>query len=416
VEKKMQNSKITPYFMWLSALSFFAFQFILRLWIGINTENIMQQFNIGAELIGKLASSYNYGYSLSQIPMAILLDKFGGRRVLSFFAIICGIAHITFALTTNFELALYARFMIGVGSACGFLGVSKILTDWFSRESYSKMIGYSFTIGLLGAIYGGRPVASLLISYKYQEVAQALGIVSVVIGILCFAIIRDSKRTLKIEKLEISGCIEVLKSPFIWGLAVSSFLLVGVLEAYADVWGVSYLINTYNLEKDTAAGIASFVYIGMLFGGPILAYVGKKIGDLTVVIISGFILAGLFQLQLASLTSDVTIMSIISFILGIFCCYQVLVFAIGTSLVTDKNLGFTVAFINSINMLGGAFFHTIIGKLMSAMWKGEKTDNGVLLYPLDAYTISLSSITYSAIVGSIILLLLYKTHKRITNK
>ncbi|MDR2978383.1 MAG: hypothetical protein LBU56_03115 [Rickettsiales bacterium] len=63
----------------------------------------------------------------------------------------------------------------------------------------------------------------------------------------------------------------VLTSRLIWCLAFSNFLVISSLEGFADVWGVQYLMTIYNLNKGDTAGIISFVFFGMLFGGPLLA-------------------------------------------------------------------------------------------------------------------------------------------------
>ena len=131
--------KYLPFFMWLWPLLFFAYQFILRLWPGLMMHQIMNQFSIDASHFGLLAAFYYYGYSIMQIPVAILLDRFSARRIIFIFAVLCGLATLTFTYTSNFYLALLSRFLIGVGSAVGFLGVSKVLSEWFPKAQYAKV-------------------------------------------------------------------------------------------------------------------------------------------------------------------------------------------------------------------------------------------------------------------------------------
>ena len=149
--------KYLPFFMWLFPLLFFAYQFILRLWPGLMMNQIMDQFSIDASHFGMLAAFYYYGYSVMQIPVAILLDRFSARRIIFVFAVLCGLAALIFTYTSNFYLALLSRFLIGAGSSVGFLGVSKVLSEWFPKVQYARMIGFSFTFGLMGGIYGADP-------------------------------------------------------------------------------------------------------------------------------------------------------------------------------------------------------------------------------------------------------------------
>jgi len=161
--------KYLPFLMWLFPLFFFSYQFILRLWPGLMMDQIMDQFAIDATSFGVLAACYYYGYAGMQIPIAVLLDWFGARYMVFLFAVICGLATILFTYSDNFYFALLSRFLIGAGSAVGFLGVSKVVSEWFSKEHYARMIGFSFTFGLMGAIYGGKPVSLLIETYNWED-------------------------------------------------------------------------------------------------------------------------------------------------------------------------------------------------------------------------------------------------------
>lgn len=208
----------------------------------------------------------------------------------------------------------------------------------------------------------------------------------------------------------------VLTSRLIWCLAFSNFLMVGSLEGFADVWGVQYLMTIYNLNKGVAAGVISFVFFGMLFGGPLLAWLSKKLGNYVIIIMCGFGMILAFILLLMSKTYNALALSCLFFFVGIVCCYQLVVFAVGSELVAKKNLGIAIAFLNSINMLGGSFFHTVIGKILDLSWPGALDKNGVKLYDLYAYRYALSAIPICACLGAIIVLVISIKTKKLTNE
>ena len=79
--------KYLPFLMWFFPLSFFAYQFILRLWPGLMMHQIMEQFSIDASHFGLLAAFYYYGYASMQIPVAVLLDRFSARYIVFAFAV-----------------------------------------------------------------------------------------------------------------------------------------------------------------------------------------------------------------------------------------------------------------------------------------------------------------------------------------
>lgn len=397
--------KFYPWLMWSLPLAFFAYQFILRLWPGLMMHQIMEQFMIDATAFGMLAAFYYYGYAGMQIPVAILLDKFSPRSVVFIFASLCGLATLLFTLTTNFYLAVLARFLVGVGSAVGFLAISKVVSEWFPKEKYARMIGLSFSFGLLGAVYGGKPVSALIENYSWQSVALTLAGVSIAIALTALIILRSPStglHTNQDEQYHLSNFKSILTSPLIWTLAIANLLMVGSLEGFADVWGVQYLMNAYAIEKGDAAGLVSFIFIGMLFGGPLLALLSKRLGNYPVITACGVGMALVFSYLLFSKTYHPILIPALFFVIGIMCCYQVIVFAAGAHLVSARNLGVTVAFLNCINMLGGSFFHSLIGSLMDFFWTGSVQPDGLRVYELSVYKSALGIVPVCALIGAVL--------------
>jgi MFS family permease len=402
--------------MWLFPVSFFAYQFILRLWPGLMMQPIMAQFSIGATDFGLLAAFYYYGYAAMQIPVAMLLDRFGARLIIFLFAGLCGLATLSFTYTSHFYIALISRLLVGVGSAAGFLSVSKVVSQWFPKAEYASMIGLSFTVGLMGAIYGGKPIGLLIEHYSPTTIAVTLAIVSLFLGTLTLLGLRAPQETPKIAEENHSrftlSRFKAILSPALWALALANLLMVGALEGFADVWGVPYLMTAYDLTKSDAAGTISSVFFGMLIGGPLLALISKRLGVYPVIILSGIGMAGAFFILLwADLPYSPWLFSGLFFVVGILCCYQVIVFAAGSNLVPPASLGITIAFLNCINMFGGSFFHTFIGRLMDIFWTGVFSLDGLRHYDLSTYHAALSLIPICALIGAALVTWISRQHQ-----
>lgn len=439
--KKLLPNGYAPFLMWFFPLLFFAYQFILRLWPGLMINEIIEQFSIDATSFGLLAALYYYGYAGMQIPVAMLLDRFSARNIVFFFALICGIATMFFTYTDTWYVACISRFFIGVGSAAGFLSVSKVVSEWFPKSQYANMIGFSFTFGLMGAIYGGKPVSILISTYSWQHVALTLAFVSICIGLITFLILRSpnqkqiaklkeinqSEREIdasKKDNLDLSSKIEeihmkfsdfkiLISMPIIWLLGAVTLLMVGSLEGFADVWGVPYLTTVYHLEKSEAAGLISFIFIGMLFGGPLLALCARKFGNYTVIGYCGATIAIIFVIILSNVLYNWWLFAILFFIVGLACCYQVIIFASGTDLVKAKYTGVVVAFLNSVNMFGGSFFHTFIGTFMDIFWTGALDKDGLREYSISSYQGGLAIIPICSILGVLIIFFVSKRNTKI---
>jgi MFS family permease len=407
-------SRFQPWFMWFVAVLFFAYQFIMRVFPGLCISEIMQKFHIDAMDYGLLASMYYYGYAGMQIPIALLLDRFGPRLIISLCCLVCSFAVFLFVWTENWHLVLLARFLIGAGSAAGFLGASKIISLWFPFHVYARMVGLTFSLGLVGAIYGGMPVSHLITLYGWENVLLMIGSVGLLLTVLIALSIKKYKVAFLYESPSFFKSFHSLLSmPSLLLMAIGNLLMVGPLEGFADVWGVAYLMKVYGCDQAEASFVTSAIFTGMLLGGPLLAYLADRLKvAYQMTALCGILMALFFAIMLLSKGQlSCTILYAMMLTVGILCCYQVLVFSIGTAIVPPPLRNITVAFLNCINMLGGAFFHTLIGSLMDIFWKGGLRD-GHRIYEAHAYAFALGSIPLAAFIGGVIFLFLRPNGKK----
>lgn len=416
--------RFVPWMMWGIATLFFAYQFIMRLAPGLVMPELMQKFQIKATDYGLFAAAYYFAYSGMQIPVALMLDRLGPRWVITCCALACSLGTLMLVYTDHWQIALVSRFLIGAGSAAGFLGASKVISTWFPEEKYTRMVGLTFTFGLLGAVYGGKPVSSLIATFGWSKVLAMVGWLGLVVSALVALLIKNtheqktsanadnntnnasnSKSSLSSARQSNSLLVELktlLCHRKLVLLALANLLMVGALEGFADVWGVPFLTAVQGISKEEAAQIVSFVFVGMLFGGPILAFMADKIrSSYKVTSLAGMLICVIFVvLLLYNKYLSTNSLYVLLFLTGILCCYQVLVFSIGVSLVPKHLSGITVAFLNCINMLGGSFFHSTIGFILDLNWQ-EELSNAVRVYDASAFTIALSIIPVTALVGGI---------------
>ncbi|WP_052564133.1 MFS transporter [Holospora obtusa] len=401
------------HFNWIKAclklfipLLFFGYQFILRRWPGLMMETMMKQFSVNATEFGMLASMYYYGYAGMQLPIAFLCGRLEMRVVLCFCALLCSIGLSILTYTHHVYLAMIAQFFIGSGSAAGFLCAAEAISLWFPKERYGQVMGVSVAFGLLGAIYGGQPVRSLLDLYPWQFVA--FGIVGVGCLISFSALWLPSSA--KHHSVEASGGFcDIFKNPILIFLGIANLLMVGVLEGFADVWAGPFLVQNYGLSASHSAGIASWIFKGMMIGSPIVAFLAKYFGNYAVIVACGISMSGAFLLLLFS-SVPLWSLPLLFVILGIGCCYQILIFVAARDWCPAHKIGAGLAFLNTLNMLGGAFFHPIIGFFVDHL-------NNKISLKL-TYTYALSIIPLCGIVGMIMVFCVgwYYRRKIVHNK
>jgi len=404
------TSSFQAWSMWAVAMSFFAYQFIMRLFPGLVMHDVLREYQVDATSFGVLSSMYYFGYAGMQIPIAILLDRFGPRVVITISSALCAAATLLFVSANSWSVLLLARFLIGVGSTAGFLGTSKVISMVFPEHQYSKMVGLTFSFGLMGAVFGGKPVGMLVTNYSWQSVGAMIAVFGFLCTALVWFIVKPSMKNSHADNYSVFDSLKtIFKNPFVLSLALANLLMVGSLEGLADVWGVPFFMKMFTFEKADAAFVISFVFFGMLFGGPLLVSIANRISnDYIVASACGFCIALLFAVLLGGLFnfSYVSLCCLLFFV-GIFGCYQVIVLCIGSKLAKPEHKGITVAFLNSVNMFGGSFFHLVIGTLLDFVWDGaDATLDGAKVYSAIDYKWALSSVPLCALLGGVLVLLI----------
>lgn len=397
-------SKAFPLMMWALPVLFFAYQFALRIWPGLMINEILAQLQINASKFGLINSAYYYGYAGMQIPVAILLDKWGPRRTITALVVLCGLSNLLFSYTSNWMVAALCRFLIGVGSAVGFLGVSKVISQWFVKKDYGRMLGISVAIGVMGAIYGGSRLPTLVSSFSMQTVSLGVSSIALILALGVYLTLRfQPPYAEKQEPFQLSHLKTVLSSPLLWLLGGANLLLAGPLEGFADVWGVPYLTTSYGLSTETATYLASScIFLGLIFGSPLAPLLGKKMGNYTVTLLCGILIFLSFAWLLSGVSYNFIVFMSVLFFIGLCSGYQINLLSAGNELVQTSLSGITVAFLNSMNMFGGSFFHPVIGYLIE-----QKTEalggNKVQAFQSALYTIPIAALVGTALVAFVLI-------------
>src|SRR5262245_27764965 len=124
--------RVLPLFGWLTGALFFFYAWVLRVAPSVMVEELMRDFAVGAAVLGHLSAVYFYGYAGMQIPVGLLLDRFGPRRLITIAALSCAGGCVLFATGTTLAAVTTGRFVIGAAAAFSLVGSMAVAGQWFS--------------------------------------------------------------------------------------------------------------------------------------------------------------------------------------------------------------------------------------------------------------------------------------------
>jgi predicted MFS family arabinose efflux permease len=350
--------------MWMVASLFYAYQYILRVMPSIMLDDIMLRFHMDSGMVGQFSGIYYIGYSLLHLPIGILLDRWGPRKVIPCCILLSIVGILPIICAKYWIWPILGRLATGIGSSAAILGVFKIIRMAYSEERFGRMLSFSVMIGLLGAIYGGTPIRYLCQVLDYQIVIAILASVGILLAFVTYWIVPPIGAPREEEKpsspfAEIGS---VLKNAKVMIICFSAGLMVGPLEGFADIWGPKFLNQVLHIEDSTASFVTSMIFMGMCLGAPVLNFIAEKSKNyLSTIIFSGLLMFVIFTLLVASLIPNITALIIGLFLVGICSAYQILAIYKASTYVHENVAGMTTAMANMIIMIFGYVLHSMIG-------------------------------------------------------
>ncbi|CDZ79014.1 multidrug efflux system translocase MdfA [Legionella massiliensis] len=380
-------TRMAAWGIWIIASLFYAYQYILRVMPNIMLDDFIQQFHIDTVVFGQFSGIYYLGYSLVHLPIGIMLDRFGPRKVMTACILLTVIGLLPILFAERWVYPMIGRALIGIGSSAAILGTFKIIRMAFKEKHFTRMLSFSVTIGLIGAIYGGGPVSYLCSILGYKAVVQIFAFFGVLLALLTYFIVPEMEKNTRTTSI-VADVKMVISNRQIVALCLLAGLMVGPLEGFADVWGSAFIKRVYGFDATLASYLPSMIFIGMCFGAPVLSYIAEKTNNYLGVIIGAGLAMLLVFMALIAQQLTANTMAFGFALVGVCCAYQILAIYKASTYLPEQVAGITTAIANMIIMSFGYAFHSTIGFLINAFsGSGEHT---AFVYGLSIIPITLT--------------------------
>lgn len=361
----MQQVKLSSWLIWLIAGIFYLFEFIHRVIISVMIPELMDSFSVSLSTVGQLSACYFYAYAIAQIPVGMLLDRYKINVLLTFACLLITIGSFIFSATTSMLVANLCRIIIGFGSAFAFVGCLKLGAFWFPTHKFGYIVGLTNLLGVTGAVLGGKPMADAVDMYGWRDVMLTSGAIGLVLALLLWLIVKQPKIKLTSAPILITNVIAVLKCKQTWLISAFGGFMVAPITTYSELWGVSFLINNYNLDKPSAAQITTLTFIGIAIGGPTIGWLSDHYRQRKAPMLLGaFGALACISLILYGPTLPLWCVYLLHIAFGFFTSSMLLCYSLASEMVATNIRATTIALTNSIIMGIGALLQTISGNLL----------------------------------------------------
>ncbi|GGI91897.1 MFS transporter [Legionella impletisoli] len=394
---------------------FYCYEFILRIIPGALQSELSAAFgHISASTFGQLSAFYYFAYSPMQLPVGLLMDRFGPRRLLTFACLSCTLGSFMFTYSSSMLIAGSGRFLVGFGSSFAFVGVLSLATYWLPRKYFSLVAGLITTLGMLGLVYGEIKLTEMTIRIGLQPVLFSMVLFGAILSVFIFFIVRDGPGARQLKSLPwpefCKDVVKVLTSGEVWLIGFVAACLYTSLSVFGELWGKTYLEQAHNLTKVEAAKTISMLFLGWAIGAPVAGFISDLSGRRVLSLVVGAVMS-LVCISIILYCPDLSYSSlnILMFFYGVFSATEIIAFVMAKENSGATLTGTVFAATNMIVTLGGVIFQPLVGKLLDTFGDGKMID-GEHIYTVIDYQVALSILPLSLLMVMVVAFFLKDRH------
>lgn len=401
-----------PLLGWLTGALFFFYAWVLRVAPSVMVDELMREFSVGATAIGSLSAFYFYGYAGMQVPVGMMIDRFGPRRLMTAAALVCAAASLLAAWSPSIEGVYLGRFLIGASAAFSLVGAMAVAGQWFEPNRFALLSGLAMMAGMTGGVLGQAPVRLLVEANGWRPTGAVMAGGGLLIAIMAFAFVRDKRRGTGGFAAVLGGLRTVLSNPQTWLISVAGLGTNGALLGFGGLWGVPFMRTAHGLEPATAALITSLIIAGWGVGAPTFGWLSDRIGRRRLPFLIGYAIC------LPSMTAlvygpplPIWMVASLTFLAGFGGSAQISCFALIRELNPVVLSGTAIGVVNAFLTGAGAFYQPLIGFVLDRVWSGGSL-NGARIYAAADYRLGFAALMVGMIVGLVCTLLMRESNCR----
>ena len=192
----------------LGALFYFFANFQRIAIPGAVFDLLQEELSVSAPYITAFGAIFMYLYAFNQLIIGVLVDRYGGLRIMLTGGIILGLGALLFPISSNLPLMYFSRVLVGIGGSTFYLSLIRELRECFSDKNFGIAISVMLCIGYCGGIAANAPFVFMMKYLNWREILTILALV-ILLGVVIFSLL-----SLKIKYPEINRNVKLRSLPF----------------------------------------------------------------------------------------------------------------------------------------------------------------------------------------------------------
>ncbi|HEX6733824.1 MAG TPA: MFS transporter [Azonexus sp.] len=218
--------------------------------------------------LGLLTSTYFLAFGAAQLPLGMLLDRFGPRRVEAVLLLIAASGASIFALADTLSGLTLGRALIGLGVAACLMASFKAFSQWFPPERQASLTGWIMASGGLGALAAAKPLELALGLVGWREIVLALAVITLAVAAALWLFVPDKPgdgHGVGFAE-QLAGVRRIFASRHFWRYAPAGFWFTGGFMAVQGLWASRWMNVMEGLGSAAVAARLTWMSLAMLGG------------------------------------------------------------------------------------------------------------------------------------------------------
>lgn len=334
---------------------------------------LRDELAVTPEQLGLISGSFHFAFALMQIPVGVLLDRFGPRLTNGFLTMVTVAGVIIFANAQNVLGLMTGQAVIGLGCSAAFMSALVLAARWTAPEKFAAASGLIVSFSLIGVLASSTPLATLVEAYGWRAVYYGLAGVALIAVVLDFILVRDNPpgHTAHAQRGEsvmdvLRGMISVWSNRQVWLLCGVAFFSYPAILTVRGLWGGPYLHDMFDLGAVEVGNILLVMTIGMILGPPTYGQLSRKMPDKTRGLIIFAVLVGAVACLLQAFVGPLGtgIAMVLLFVHGFLGSSATLNYAASRKAVAEHQIGRALTTINLATFAGLFVLQGIAGLIV----------------------------------------------------
>jgi MFS family permease len=240
---------------------------------------LARDLGLGDNALGLLTSTYFLAFGAAQLPLGMLLDRFGARRVESGLLLLAASGAAVFALSDQLTGLAIGRALIGLGVSACLMASFKAFSLWFPPERQASLTGWIMASGGLGALAASKPLELALGFASWRDIALALAVATLVVSALLWYFVpeKDNAPPGAGFAEQIAGVKTIFSSTHFWRYAPMGFWFTGGFMAIQGLWASRWMTVLEGMSGAEIATRLTWISGTMLAGFLFMGFFATKL-------------------------------------------------------------------------------------------------------------------------------------------